>query len=180
MQRIKNTNIFVGNMYDYEDIRDIDSWSTVHCCKDPYHKELVGYKNKLPPDHPNYSYVIVGNRMALNLVDMDRFDRRYLPFNERMFLETFDFVTRELARGQRILIHCNEGVSRSPMILILYLCFAGHEGINNLDFETAVRKITYENDLYIAPRLGIYETVKNLWNDFGKMGEDVRKNGKSC
>lgn len=164
-------------MYDYEDIRDVGNWSVVHCCKAPYHKELVGYTNKLHPNHPNYSYAIVGNRMALNLVDMDRFDKRYLPFNEKMFLAAFDFITEEMKSGQRILIHCNEGVSRSPMVLMLYLCFTGYKKINALDFETAVRKITYENDLYISPRTGIYETARNLWNDIGRLGEKTRKNG---
>lgn len=180
MKKISGTNIFVGNMYDYEDVRDISSWSAVHCSKDPYHKELVGYSNKLPPEHPNYKYVIVGNRMALNIVDMDRFDRRYLLFNKQMFLSAFEFIKNELERGQKVLIHCNEGISRGPMITLLYLCYAGYKGYNNLDFQAAINKFSYDNEIYMNPRMGIYETTRNLWTDFAEMGVKKRKNGKSC
>ena len=132
MQKIKGTEIYLGNMYDYEDIRDVSSWSAIHCCKDPYHKEMVGYRGNLNPDHPNYKYIIEGNRMALNIVDIEKFDKRYLPFNKSMFLSAFKFIEKELERGQKVLIHCNEGVSRSPMILLLYLCYKGYAGYNNL------------------------------------------------
>lgn len=176
MQKIKETNLYLGNMYDYEDIRDVRSWSALHCCKVPYHQELVGYSKNLSPEHPYYKCISVGNRMALNIVDMDRFDRRYLGFNKDMFKEAFDFLDHELERGQKVLVHCNEGLSRSPMILLLYLCYKGYNGYNYLDFETAYRKFLNENNVMINARLGIFETVKNLWDDFAKEGLKIRKN----
>lgn len=178
MQKIKGTEIYLGNMYDYEDIRDIAKWSVVHCCKDPYHKELVGYSGNLKPDHPNYKYIIVGNRMALNIVDLERFDKRYLPFNKSMYLAAFRFIERELEKGQKILVHCNEGISRSPMILLLYLCYRGYGGYNNMTFENAVKKYIGDNSIYMYPKLGIYEAVRLLWKDFAEMGLKNSKNGK--
>ena len=62
------------------------------------------------------------------------------------------------------------------MILLLYLCYKGYNGYNYLDFETAYRKFLNENNVMINARLGIFETVKNLWDDFAKEGLKIRKN----
>ena len=66
-------NIFCGNQQDSESVITSNDWIILHCCKDPYHKQLVGYKGNLSPNHPNYAFIINNNRMALNLVDMDTF-----------------------------------------------------------------------------------------------------------
>lgn len=168
MQKINNTSIYLGNMYDYEDVRDVPVWSALHCCKDPYHKELVGYKGNLSPEHINYSYIISGKRMALNIVDSDKFDKKYLDFFANMFNKSFIFLDRELAYKQKVIIHCNEGMSRSPMITLLYLGYRGIDGYNNLDFESALDKFIRENNLSIKPKNNIYFTSLNLWNKITK------------
>lgn len=62
-------NIFVGNETDAYSVLNNNEWAILHCCKHPFHTQMVGYKGSLKPTDPNYSHKICGNRMALNLVD---------------------------------------------------------------------------------------------------------------
>jgi predicted protein tyrosine phosphatase len=52
--------------------------------------------------------------MALNMVDGVR------P-NNVMVQAGLRFLHREVAKGRPVLIHCNEGKSRAPMLAMLYL-----------------------------------------------------------
>lgn len=164
MQKINNTNIYLGNMFDYENVRDVNKWSALHCCKDPYHKELVGYNGNLDPEHPNYSYIISGKRMALNIIDSPKFNKDYITHFDNMFNKAFRFVDKEISMKQNVIIHCNEGISRSPMITLLYLKHRNIDNYGTLDFDSAINKFTRENNLMIRPANGIYFTTYNLWN----------------
>jgi hypothetical protein len=155
-------------MYDYENIRDSIGWSTLHCCKIPYHQELVGYTKNLDPNHPCYAYIICGNRMALNLVDLDIFNSKYLEYKYNMFKTAFNFLDRELGKKQNVLIHCNEGYSRSPMILLMYLAYKGINNYDKLTFEEAVHIFGIENNYKIMPKGDMYLTTRMLWNRFTK------------
>lgn len=75
-----HNNIYCGNQYDSESVINNKDWIILHCCKDPYHKQLVGYIGNLSENHPNYAYIIKNNRMAL---DMDVFNPNYVEFNKK-------------------------------------------------------------------------------------------------
>lgn len=159
------TNIYMGNQTDFENLRYTSGWSFLHCCKDPYHKELVGYNGNLSPIHPDYAYKIIRNRMALNLVDMDSYSANYLQFNKDMFEKAFNFLDNQLKAGNKVLIHCNQGESRSPSLTMLYLARIGALPKDNF-LNTFIKfKMKYP---IMNPKKNIITTVENLWDIFVK------------
>ena len=62
-------NLYVGNEYDYEfKVRHEAGWCIVHACKEPYHRQALGYRGRAAPKDPNTSSR-EGKRLILNLVD---------------------------------------------------------------------------------------------------------------
>ena len=158
-------NIFVGNENDYYQICFNDKWAVLHCCKNPFHCRFVGYKGNLNTNHPDYALKRINNEMALNLVDMELFSPRYLDFNRNMFYEAFDFLDEYYAQEYKLLIHCNQGESRAPMIGMLYTAKLGAYDYKSFD-ETYIEFQRIYSNFY--PKKNIYFTVKNLWDCFVK------------
>ena len=73
-------SIFVGSEQDYYTIQREKDWAILHCCKNPFHCQFVGYRGSLSSNHPDYALKRIDNEMALNLVDMDRFSPNYFRF----------------------------------------------------------------------------------------------------
>ena len=71
----------------------------------------------LPKDHPEYLIVMRGNRLILNLVDAP--NPAYIP--KEIIDAALAFINTSLGSGSRVLVHCNEGCSRSAGIGLLYL-----------------------------------------------------------
>ncbi len=111
--------LFVGSEIDYERaVRHQDGWWVIHACKEPYHRQLLGYKGRgAPKGHPEYLMAERGNRLFLNLVDAD--DPAFIP--KQIIDTSLQFIENALQSGGRVLVHCNEGESRSPSIGLLYL-----------------------------------------------------------
>ncbi|MDZ7721064.1 MAG: hypothetical protein U5K72_19745 [Balneolaceae bacterium] len=63
-------NLFIGNENDYEfNVKDQEGWSVVHACKEPYHRQALGYSGRgAPKDHPEYLMAKRENRLILKLV----------------------------------------------------------------------------------------------------------------
>ncbi len=112
-------NLFIGNEYDYESkVRNNLGWCVVHACKEPYHRQALGYiQRAAPKNHPEYLIARRGNRLILNLVDAP--DPAYIP--KEIIDTALAFIDDNLKSGNRILVHCNEGCSRSAGIGLLYL-----------------------------------------------------------
>lgn len=155
-------NVYCGDETDARVVIRSSDWLILHCCKDPFHKELVGYRGNLNSTHPNYSYIIKGNRMALNLVDMDYYSPNYLKFNYNMFSQAFSFLDNN-SSGKNILIHSNQGESRSPSLTMLYLKHVGFfEGEN---FTNAKLKFIKMYPKF-NPKNNIITYIENLWERF--------------
>ncbi|GAB6285335.1 MAG: hypothetical protein STSR0009_15360 [Methanoregula sp.] len=112
-------NLFIGNEYDYESrVKHESGWYVVHACKEPYHRQALGYTQRAAPkDHPEYLIARRGNRLILNLVDAP--DPAYIP--KEIIDAALGFIETSLNAGSRVLVHCNEGCSRSAGIGLLYL-----------------------------------------------------------
>ena len=156
-------NIFIGNEQDYYLIQRESNWAILHCCKNPFHCQFVGYRGNLSPAHPDYALKRCGNEMSLNLVDMDRFSENYLGFNRNMFATAFSFLDEYRLQGHKVLIHCNQGESRAPTIGLLYVARLG--AFDYTDFDTSVKRLREMYPMYI-PKRNIFLTVKSLWRDF--------------
>ena len=161
MIKIHN-NIYCGDESDARVVIGFSDWVILHCCKDPYHKELVGYRGTLNPSHPNYSYIIKGNRMALNLVDMDFYSPNYLEFNYNMFSQAFLFLDNN-SLSKNILIHCNQGESRGPSLTMLYLKHIGYFKEDN--FISSKNKF-YQMYPKFNPKRNIITNIEVLWERF--------------
>lgn len=136
---------------------DRDDWAVVHACKYPCHRNALGYRNSLPSNHPNYLIYRRNSHLALNLVDMDQLDDRFMRPIIIAFYEFMDDM-----EGQKVLIHCNQGESRAPSLAILYL--AKRKGIiQSQSFDTARECFTQEYPYY-NPGLGFRRYLKNYWD----------------
>lgn len=112
-------NLHIGNQDDYEyKVRQHDNWRVVHACKEPYHRQALGYRGRgAPKQHPEYLIAQRGPRLILNLVDAD--NPAYIP--KEIIDAALTFVHEGLQASQPVLVHCNQGSSRSPGIGLLYL-----------------------------------------------------------
>lgn len=113
------TGLWVGNQIDYEKhVKDQEGWAVVHACKEPYHRQALGYNGRgAPKDHEEYHFARRGNRLALNLIDAD--DAAYIP--EPVVEAGLSFIEINRGRGLSVLVHCNQGGSRAPTLALLYL-----------------------------------------------------------
>jgi len=109
----------VGDEHDYElQVGGDSGWAVVHACKEPYHRRLLGYTTKgAPKGHPEYLYAVRGDRLYMNLVDVD--DPAYVQ--KELVDKALAFIHEKLAAGKKVLVHCNQGESRGPGIALLYL-----------------------------------------------------------
>lgn len=156
MQEI-SPRIFVGSLEDSLYIEDPENWSIISACKDPSHKEAVGYTKSLPTDHPNYLILETDNHLYLNLVDMST---EFLPrFTNPIIEAAFSFIDKH--KGSRnILIHCNFGISRSPSLGLAYLAKTGE--IDSISFEHAKKDFIKKYPNY-SPGTGISLYLTNNW-----------------
>lgn len=113
------TNLYIGNQDDYErKVKLQEGWAIVHACKEPYHRQALGYKGRAADrNHPEYLIAKRGNRLILNLVDVD--NPEYI--SKEIIDTALQFIHDNLNQGLKVLVHCNQGQSRSASIGLLYL-----------------------------------------------------------
>jgi len=66
------TNLFIGSQDDYElTVRHETGWRVIHACKEPYHRQALGYRGQgAPRNDPEYLVAVRGERLMLNMVDV--------------------------------------------------------------------------------------------------------------
>jgi protein-tyrosine phosphatase len=69
--------------------------------------------------------------------------------------------------NRKILIHCFEGISRAPALLISYLMWK-----DNVDRETAL-KLVKERRPYVEINIGFMSQLDNLKNSLNYFGEEI-------
>ena len=156
-------NLFVGNEVDYETkVRNDDSWAVVQACKEPYHRQALGYKRLgAPKDHPEYLIARRDNRLILNIVDAD--NPAYIP--KEIIDAALLFISEQLSLGKKVLVHCNQGASRSAGIALLYLAKNGH--IQNDSLASAEKNF---KQIYPACSMagGIRGFLQQNWSSYTK------------
>jgi len=149
-------DVFVGNQHDAEyGWKKNDDWAFIYCCKEPWHRAMVGYTGQgCPKDSPHYLYIIQDNALALNMVDVENPDFFAVGMISMAIGFAWNFNNRKL------LFSCNQGESRSPSVAMLYLAVV--ESIPNGTFEEAEEafKKLYP---YYKPKNGIREHLKRNW-----------------
>lgn len=155
--------LFVGSQLHYENqVKDGDAprsgWAVVHACKEPYHRDALGYTGRgAPKDHDEYLFAFRGDRLCLNLVDVDNVD--YV--NKQLIDAALTFIAQQRAEGKKVLVHCNQGVSRSPSIALLYL---GMHDITYRSLNAADAMLKFQG-IYpqFDPAMGVSEYVLRNW-----------------
>jgi predicted protein tyrosine phosphatase len=110
-------NLFVGSQDDEASIRGQHGWFVIHACKEPYHRQALGYTSLgAPKQHPEYLLAERPGRLILNLVDVAQ-----VSFIAPVIVDTALGAIDHHIVGLKVLVHCNQGLSRSPSIALLYL-----------------------------------------------------------
>lgn len=108
-------NLFVGDERDCQTVRGDGAWRTVHACKHPCHRNQCGDPSQGRPDYLVHK---AGTDLYLNMVDMDQ--KQDHQFMAPMIDAALDYIENHAA-SHRVLLHCNQGQSRSPSLAMLYL-----------------------------------------------------------
>lgn len=135
---------------------DICHLANIHACKEPCHRQIVNYTGVLDKHHPYYLHYEVENKLYLNIVDSHR------PL---FFLDTFeiflDFAEKIINSGDKVIIHCNEGRSRSPSLALL-LMSKRLDLLPNDSYKSAYTK--FMKYFPYNPSRGIYLFLNNYWD----------------
>jgi hypothetical protein len=114
------SRLYVGDDASYERLKDEKGWSFLRCCKDGPggHRQTLGYTTLAAPHGPDYLWCQKNKRhMALNMIDVE--DPQMMP--EEMILKGIEFINERMNAGDKVLVACNAGISRSPTTAMLFL-----------------------------------------------------------
>lgn len=156
------TNLYIGNQDDYEqNVKFQERWAIVQACKEPYHRQALGYKGRAADkNHPEYLIAKRGNRLILNLVDVDNPD--YI--SKEIIDNALCFIQENLMKNLKVLVHCNKGQSRSASIGFLYLA-KYTDIIKSDDFIAAEKEYHNLYPLY-NPAIGIKTFIQRNWENY--------------
>ena len=150
-------NLYVGTVADYEENKNNNDFCFVGACKEPIHRNVVGYTGKAcSKDDPEYLYAQRDNLLALNLIDVK--DVNYI--SPIIIDKAVKFIRDMLAMGKMVLVFCNQGMSRSPTIALLAIA-----DIYSCSFETAIEKFKSFYPEY-NPNDGIFEYARQNWDRY--------------
>lgn len=154
-------NLFVGDAKDVKLFKGQPKTFVIHACKEPYHRDALGYTGKAAPRN-NREYLIARREgcMILNLVDPDTV--KYIP--QEIMDAAITEIGTQLSLGNRVYIHCNEGKSRAPTIALLYM--AGNTNIlRTPSLGEAVSDFMKIHEAY-NPSKGMMEYLFDNWSRY--------------
>lgn len=157
-------NLYVGAEIDEKSIRGRAGWFIIHACKEPYHRHALGYTGKgASKDHPEYLIAHREGRLILNLVDVE--DVRFI--SPIIIDAALDAVHSNIVE-RKVLIHCNQGQSRSPAIALLYLVRHTRR-LDGLSVDQALARFT---EIYppFNPARGMMNYIRMNWQRYGEPG----------
>lgn len=155
--------IFLGNLETYEEIKENPAFSVVITAKEPFHRRFIGYQGRTcGKDHPEYLYVVRGNTIVLNLIDGDKPEW----VSEEIINKALEFIDNAINNeGKKVLICCNQGISRSPAVALMYFRHTKVAPFGCMTYEEAedfFRKTYYP---YYRPAAGIRGYAIEHWDE---------------
>ena len=149
--------LYVGNEIDCR-LGD-DEWAIVHACKSPCHQRAVGYRGSLSSSHLNYLVLQKEKDLYLNIIDPP--GPLFMP---PLFTSFLEFAGRHWDDGKKILIHCNQGESRSPSLAMMFMAKHTRE-ITDSSYEEA-REEFEQIFVEYRPGRGIQIYLRENWDNF--------------
>jgi hypothetical protein len=144
-------NLFVGDDTDAV-TAEIEGMVIVHAAKDPWHRKAVGYTTRSAPQGPEYLSAIRGPHLSLNLVDSP--NPQFI--SKGAMHDGCNYIENMLRHGRKVLCHCNQGQSRGPGLVFLYLW---HKGVLPRNFDEAMEAFKKEYPPF-APGAGVLGFLK--------------------
>ncbi len=131
---------------------------TAHACKDPCHKVAVGYAQSLSPSHPHYLVKEQPSDLFLNMIDPAT------PlFKHELFWSTLSFVRKHIDRVP-VVIHCNQGLSRSVSLAMVYGAHRRLCDCDPYDFHACMADMITRLPVF-SPGLGIRSYMEAHWKE---------------
>ncbi|WP_320130766.1 dual specificity protein phosphatase [uncultured Sphaerochaeta sp.] len=154
-------NLFIGNQEDFDRfVKFQQNWATIHACKEPYHRKAVGYTGRsCSKDNAEYLLAIRDDELMLNLVDV----ADPLWISPIIIDKAISFISEKLDEGKKVLVHCNQGHSRSAIIGLLFLASKGY--FSKLSFKEAeIKYLKIYPDYF--PAGGVKGYARQEWSKY--------------
>ena len=150
------SNLFIGNDNSCMMCTNKSEYSIIHACK-TCHQKALNYTKSLSSEHPNYLIYEHGEHLFLNMVDMaTEFQAKY---THPMVEAAVKFIDDRISH-RKVLIHCNQGLSRSPSLGLIYL--VRKNIIPKDSYDTAVDAFVKSYSSYM-PKTGISLYLRHNW-----------------
>ena len=134
----------------------IKGWAIVHAAKSPWHTKLLGYSGAAPEGHPERWWADRDRETYLNLVDSpQQYDAIVMPIVQHGSRRIGDY----LSDGLNVLVHCNQGMSRSPAVVLWWM---GQQPVSTT-FEESLAKLQVDHP-YVRTDTGIMSMIKEHWD----------------
>ena len=142
-------------------------FSILGCCKYPLHQrnaqlrgmDRPGYL-KICKSEKEYYYAERDHALYCNLIDADSME--YIP--DVIIERALKFIADEIADGRKVLAVCNNGVSRSPSIALMYLIKKGYFS-GCYTFDEVLKVFCKKYPLY-SPNKGMYDYTKRFFEKY--------------
>ncbi len=160
MQQLLNKNLYVGALSDNSNVND-NEWAIVHATQ-TIHYNFFGWNrtsNKPDKNHPNYIYYEKDNRLSLNWVDGGA--HLYKWSGNDTFIKILNFIDKWISQ-RKVLIHCDQGLSRSPSLCLLFLA-KREKSISNESFLAAKNDFLKIYPIFSPGGIGDY--IRDNWSD---------------
>jgi protein-tyrosine phosphatase len=157
--------LWVGSDTQMESVeaieQDAQTWDTrtgmsvLSAARDPWHRNMLGYRTKSAPEGLERLVARRGNHMALNLIDVRQLGpggHHYVP--DEVIEAGLKFISERLATGDQVIVHCNQGKSRAPTLALLWML---REGLISEDAPLPSFEQLYKNYL---PSAGMKEYLR--------------------
>jgi hypothetical protein len=162
MQRIYQ-GVYVGDDTDYVRSQYREDFSFLRCCKygPGGHQQTLDYHTPAAPEGDEHFVVKRERLMALNMLDLD--DPNFV--DPEMIKAGLDFVREQLLSEQKVLIACNQGVSRGPTMGLMFLKYIGD--LPNISWLRSVYLYHHMYRGYDASQ-GIAQFARSHWSALGE------------
>ena len=165
MKQIIN-QIYVGDQDDAPKAKE-QGFAVASICKEcpDGHRAMVGYTTPGAPAGPEYYFVQKGKNFAANVIDVD--DPDFIP--EAAINPALEFIKEQYDKGEKVLIHCEQGHSRGPTTCLLFLRMIGEMPYSFKIAEKIFRTLYPKYD----PGKGMNIYARRHWQELGKEYENA-------
>lgn len=143
----------------------------IHACKEPAHRDRVGYTTPSAPKGKDYFFVMdedkERNRTDLYLNLIDGRSISYMP-NE-IFTKALQAIYQAInnGNGKKVVVYCNKGESRSAGIVLLFFIMSNRDSVMDKfgDLDEIIEYFKKNYYPYINLGKGMYEVIEDAYNN---------------